>query len=262
MKNCNEIANELLTRRNEYVKAKKKKQKAVISTASCLCIVALLSFGVWKYEKTDNVSVEVPKNAVGKSTETTQSVTENGAPEDRIWTFNINEISSVEYGCPRYFDPTLYYEEKCTVDETAEYFGIDLTKLEMPDGLKYSGRDSFTIIKSNDGKIAEDCAAFHYTDGKDKKAIIYASRVGGACNNVYMLETEYETMMKNHNLKLISMLVGGMKTDKNLKYNNFYVVNFEYNGVKYHIEAENCDTSDYLTSKSALHQIIFPIVNR
>lgn len=51
MKNCNEMVNSLLERRAQYVTEQKRKRKIIVRTTSslcCVCIVALVGFGVWQ----------------------------------------------------------------------------------------------------------------------------------------------------------------------------------------------------------------------
>ena len=51
MKNCDEMVNSLLERREHYISAQKRKRKVIISTATsmcCVCLVALLGFGMWQ----------------------------------------------------------------------------------------------------------------------------------------------------------------------------------------------------------------------
>ncbi len=51
MKNCDEMVNSLLERREQYVAEQKRKRRVITRTATsmcCVCLVALLSFGIWQ----------------------------------------------------------------------------------------------------------------------------------------------------------------------------------------------------------------------
>lgn len=50
MKSCDDMVNSLLERREQYAAKQKHKRKVIIRTVSvsCICLVALLSFGVWQ----------------------------------------------------------------------------------------------------------------------------------------------------------------------------------------------------------------------
>lgn len=249
MKSYNEIAEELLERRDNYVTEKKKRRKVVLSTVSCFCIVAILGFGMWKNGNLNNTPVTKPEsttdNIAGTTEKTTTKKITQEADERRKWCFYVNEIVSVEKGTPRYFDPTLYYTETHSVKETEEYFGVDLTAIPNPPigypsaNLKYSGNKTFTVTKAKDGTVAEDFAVFRYTDDENKELTVYASKIGAPHNNVYLFESEKTTLIKLHSLELVPLIVGGMKTDENAEFDNFYVVDFEYGEITYRIEAEN-----------------------
>lgn len=52
MKNCDEMVNSLLERRVQYVAEQKRKRKIITRMASsicCLCLIAFMGFGVWKW---------------------------------------------------------------------------------------------------------------------------------------------------------------------------------------------------------------------
>lgn len=51
MKNCDEMVNSLFERRDRYAAEQKRKRKMLTRTATsmfCLCLVALLGFGIWR----------------------------------------------------------------------------------------------------------------------------------------------------------------------------------------------------------------------
>ena len=64
MKNCDEMVNSLLERRERYIAEQKRKRKVIIrtvTTMSGVCLVVLLSFGVWesgRYDTTPPVTLD------------------------------------------------------------------------------------------------------------------------------------------------------------------------------------------------------------
>ncbi|MCI8669725.1 MAG: hypothetical protein HFI34_09435 [Lachnospiraceae bacterium] len=64
MKNCDEMVNNLLERRDQYVAEQKRKRMVITRTVTamcCVCLVALLSFGMWQsgtFEKTPPITTE------------------------------------------------------------------------------------------------------------------------------------------------------------------------------------------------------------
>lgn len=68
MKNCDEMVNSLLERRDRYVAEQKRKRTMIIRTATsmcCVCLVALLGFGVWQggmFDTTPPITAEDSPN--------------------------------------------------------------------------------------------------------------------------------------------------------------------------------------------------------
>ena len=64
MKNCDEMVNSLLERRDRYVAEQKRKRTMITRTATsmcCVCLVALLGFGIWQggmFNTTPPISAE------------------------------------------------------------------------------------------------------------------------------------------------------------------------------------------------------------
>ena len=57
MRSCDEICRELLSRREDYRRVKRKKQKNVFVSAACLCLAAFIGIGLWKGGVFDGVKV-------------------------------------------------------------------------------------------------------------------------------------------------------------------------------------------------------------
>lgn len=94
MKNCDEMVNSLLERRNRYDTEQKRKRKVITRTASsmcCVCLVALLGFGVWKsglFDTTPRVTLDYSTNigekddiSTDKPNDNTQKNTNNQSSE-------------------------------------------------------------------------------------------------------------------------------------------------------------------------------------
>lgn len=64
MKNCDEMVNSLLERRERYAAEQKRKRKVIthaVTSMCCVCFVALCSFGVWKsglFDTTPSVTLD------------------------------------------------------------------------------------------------------------------------------------------------------------------------------------------------------------
>ena len=65
MKNYNEITNDLIERRDRYIAEKNIKRKRVMSVATslcCVCLVALLGFGMWQGGMYKTTSTDLTKD--------------------------------------------------------------------------------------------------------------------------------------------------------------------------------------------------------
>ena len=64
MKSCDEIVKDLLERRDQYAAKQKRKRKVIaftITSISCMCLIALLSFGIWQsgmFDTTPSVTLD------------------------------------------------------------------------------------------------------------------------------------------------------------------------------------------------------------
>ena len=51
MKNCEQVTNDLLERRDKYVaeqRRKKKRAMGMVTSLCCVCLVALMGIGIWQ----------------------------------------------------------------------------------------------------------------------------------------------------------------------------------------------------------------------
>ncbi len=140
MKNCDEMVNSLLERRNRYVAEQKRKRRMIIRTATsmcCVCLVALLGFGLWQGEMFNttppatlndsinigekdyinpdelnaNIDTQTSKNDADLSNNSSANADNNvgnypnnynpnGSEKTMISSFNINGIPSASYATP------------------------------------------------------------------------------------------------------------------------------------------------------------------
>ncbi len=67
MKNCNEMVNSLLERREQYETEKKNRRKMLTRTITplcCMCLVALLGFGAWQSGLLEKQPMQTAEDAV------------------------------------------------------------------------------------------------------------------------------------------------------------------------------------------------------
>ena len=140
MKNCDEMVNSLLERRDQYVTEQKRKRKVITRTVTsmcCVCLVAFLGFGMWRdgmfdttlpatlndsinigekdYINTDeldaNVDTETTKNDSNLSNDSSatsngdvayfpNNYSPNGNEKTMISSFDVNGTPSASYETP------------------------------------------------------------------------------------------------------------------------------------------------------------------
>lgn len=177
MKNYNEMANDVLSRIEEHKTAQRNRRKTVgrvVTPLCCLCLVALLSFGIWQGgmfgttpptingEQTlngdnknpnPNESEDVNDNKQNQGGETSTpanddkqnqggqiSIPGNNDSQNVISTgkklFAINEITATVSAARKYRDPTLHYNKIWDLATATTYLSVDIPKVveNFPDG--------------------------------------------------------------------------------------------------------------------------------
>ena len=177
MKNYEELTNELLERRDRYVATKKEKRKRIMSIAtsfSCVCLVALLGFGVWRSGVIKNDPAITPDTSVADMNKTNtdkvaQQITEPVSDSDNnsIRVLNIEKIPTAK---EMYI--ALMREDFIGMnrDEINEYYGINVFPT-VPSDLKE--RDSrLGVYKRKDtGELYCDRNQIQYDNGDGTRAV-------------------------------------------------------------------------------------------
>lgn len=121
-----------------------------------------------------------------------------------------NEVEGVSDAAPKWYDPELYDTDVVwDKDEVKNYYGKDLTPLDIPDGLvAASGNGTARAVLEKNGKVVKDTVALnfyhdYYEDGSPKRTEdvaavkgfpITASKTGILSDRIYLLpENEVKT---------------------------------------------------------------------
>lgn len=273
MKSYKEMADSVFERSNEIIRVKKRKKKIVTSVSCCFAAV-LLGIGVMSGTRnapqtppiqnitaadTSQKSDDTPQESdavTDKSVTQTQPVkdvpnavkpdSDKPVKEDsnRLH-YYMNPIISELKGSPPYRDPKLHYNEKWDNKKTADYFGIDLSKISPK--LKYTGSDTHTVTFSNDGKLVEDRCAFTYTLGGGKVTVL-ASKLAPPYDCIYQTSENKATDMQG--VDILMMYRGNNEDGYELN-----VADFEFNSVYYRVRGENVNFEDFHT------EVILNILN-
>ena len=120
MKNCEEMVNSLLQRRDRYV-ARQKRTRAIIATAmGCVCLLALLGFGLGNREPIiPDQTLEGPEHP--GMNETGENTADDPAPNNTIVIHAIDSIPSSQMGIALMRDDFV----EMTREEMIEYYGLD-----------------------------------------------------------------------------------------------------------------------------------------
>lgn len=106
MKNYNEMANDVIRRIGEYESDRKRKRRILTRTVSslcCVCLVALMGFGVWQGGWFDSIPPIMLNDPVHNgeqdySSETNNNNTTNNTVEDPMKVFNVISLSQGNIG--------------------------------------------------------------------------------------------------------------------------------------------------------------------
>ncbi len=118
MKSCDEMVNSLLERRVQYVAEQKRKRKIITRLASsicCLCLIALMGFGVWKLSITEHsgTSDEDASGGTGSPSPSSdktdgESLDSSTQPEYAVYTDSVKLPENASNGMPDMIGSLVY----------------------------------------------------------------------------------------------------------------------------------------------------------
>lgn len=264
MKNYHDITNDLLVRRDQYVREQKQRKRRIVSTVTslcCVCLVMLMGIGVWQWnlqapvptlDPNDSVfhtgmegpmfTEPNPTTGISDPKPTTSKDPVNNDQTDK-YLFAVNEINGSLNAAFKYLDPELHYEEIRNLDQVADYLGVDVLSAvaTLPEGLgmEYAGSGEFKWVYENNGTLAEDRMCFTFNGSDEAKITVLTSKLRTPYDCIYQSDTDAVTQIRIPETdEIIPVLVYAQnKSDSTLDY-DFYVLDFECGGVYYRILAE------------------------
>ena len=284
MKNSEEMVNSLLERRNQYEteqRNRRKVMKRVVTPICCFCLVAILGIGLWQgdfFKSTPPIELddtthigendwgddkdfsagdsgisghyrpngqEIPQSDLidSASSEASDGNTANGKLDKLL--FYVNQIENTASAKFKYLEPAEHYEETWDADKTAQYLGIYLNNIGQG-GLKYQGDGKHAVTYKNNGELARDIMSFEYSF-KDTTVIVSTSKIGYPYDCIYELDENKETTFnldgKSYSVKFAASV--GSKSEQQPELMELFVADFENNGVKYRVKAENISHIDF-----------------
>ena len=228
MKNYDELTNDLLLRRDRYVAEQKKRRKAIITSLCCVCVVALLGFGLWK----SGTSRPATGDLSIISTKPQNDPTTN-PPIQISWV--VNRVDGFVGGARLNYETSMYYSETKNIAEMAQHFGRDFSTLTnvMPDGFQFTGNYERKFYYENDGTLVCDDCHFYYK--KDQQEIaIHASKIGKPYDFLYLPDNLIPS-----NINGVEMIVGEFHSNNTSPKIDLVFADFSHKGIQYRVTVKN-----------------------
>lgn len=248
MKNYDELTNDLLERRDRYVADQKKKRKSLMSVATslcCLCLVALLGFGMWQggmFNTTppdQTLEDALYPGIKDNFDESKGESADNPAANNRIVINTINGISADRMNINLAVDDFV----KMTREEMIEYYGVDYIP-DVPADIK-PWEDERSGIYKRDGGTGEvywDTDILNYSNEDFTRSVHVEVDKGSYVlqDYLYFKGTEEKSVINN-----VDVLIG-------LTENGYYYSEFMYKGVGFLIDAEGVTLDEFVAIISSI----------
>lgn len=242
MKNYDELTNDLLERRDRYVADQKKKRKSLMSVATslcCLCLVALLGFGMWQggmFNTTppdQTLEDALYPGIKDNFDENKGESADNPAANNRIVINTINGISADRMNINLAVDDFV----KMTREEMIEYYGVDYIP-DVPADIK-PWEDERSGIYKRDGGTGEvywDTDILNYSNEDFTRSVHVEVDKGSYVLKDYLFfnGTEEKSVINN-----FEVFIG-------LSENGYYYSEFMYNGIGFLIDAEGVTEEEFV----------------
>ena len=248
MKSYDEVTNNLLKRRDRYVADQKKKRKSLMSVATslcCLCLVALLGFGMWQggmFNTTppdQTLEDALYPGIKDNFDESKGESADNPAANNRIVINTINGISADRMNINLAVDDFV----KMTREEMIEYYGVDYIP-DVPADIK-PWEDERSGIYKRDGGTGEvywDTDILNYSNEDFTRSVHVEVDKGSYVlqDYLYFKGTEEKSVINN-----VDVLIG-------LTENGYYYSEFMYKGVGFLIDAEGVTLDEFVAIISSI----------
>lgn len=233
MKNYEELTKDLLSRRDCYIAAQKQRRITAVTSLCCVCIVALLGFGLWKSgtfrPATGDLSIS---DAKPQTNSTTTTPTTNSSIQIS-WV--VNRVDGFVGRARLNYNTPMYYSETKNIAEMAQHFGRDFSTLTdvMPDGFQFAGNYERKFYYKNDGTLVCDDCHFYYTKG-EQEIVIHSSKIGVPYDYLYRLDTPIPS-----NINGVEMIIGEFHSNNISPKIDLVFADFSHKGIQYRVTVKN-----------------------
>ena len=250
MKNCDEMVNSLLERREHYISAQKRKRKVIISTATsmcCVCLVALLGFGMWQGGMFNTApSDQIVEDAIYPGIkdhfdESKGESPDNPATNNKIIVHQMNG----SYSDRAKINIELLPDDFVVMDkaELNEYYGINVFPL-VPEDVKECEDQRFGIYRRNGGtgEVYWDGEVLNYSNEDFSRTVNIEMKKGSLplCDVAFFDTIEEKSIINNWEVAI------GQSA------NEYYYAQFMYHDAGLQIIAEGLTQDEFVSIISSL----------
>lgn len=242
MKNCDEMVNSLLERRERYAAEQKKKRRVIVraaTSACCVCLVALMGVGVWRggifhTAPPDQTTADTVYPGIKDTFDASKGESPNHpAANNNIVVNPIKGISADKSNISFFADDFV----EMTHEEMVEYYGVDYVP-NVPADIKPWEEERHGIYKRNGGtgEVYWDAVILNYSNEDFTRNVhLEADKGSYVLQDCYHFEGTEEKSVINH----VEVFIG--VTD-----NGYYYAEFMYQGVGFLIDADGVTQEEFV----------------
>lgn len=248
MKNCEEMVDSLLERRDRYAAQQKRKRKVITRTAAsmcCVCLVALFGFGIQRSgmlrtTPPDQIAEDALypgiKDTFGESK---GESADNPATNNKIIVHQIDGLSSDRMNICLFVDDFVGMDKA----ELNEYYGINVFPT-VPDDIKEWEDQQFGIYKRNggSGEVYWDGMVLNYDNGDFSRTLNIEIKKNSLplCDYAFLKATEEKSIINNVEVAI------GQSAD------GYFYAQFLYHNVGFQLVAQGLTQDEFVAVLSSL----------
>lgn len=242
MKNCDEMVNSLLERRKQYIADQQRKKRILtrtVASMSCICLIVLLGFGMWKGGILDTTAPDQTINdALYPGVKDTYDESKGESAENPISNNKI-VINSIVAKTPADSGIALLVEDfvEMTRDEMVDYYGIDYIPT-VPEDIKPWENEQSGIFRRDGGtgEVYWDVDVLNYSNENFTREVHLEVDKG---SNVHTDYSFFEGTEEKSVINSVEVLIG-------LSENGYYYAEFMYKDVGFLIDAEGVTEDEFV----------------
>lgn len=258
MKNCEQMVNSLLERRDRYAAEQEKRRKILtraITSACCACLAVLAGFCVYKAgytapEQPDNTSSDdVLKEESPHNDKTEQpdapypsgvldEINGESPHNDKIVINQIDKVSEDKFGGIGLFWDDFVIMDK---EELNDYYGVNIFPA-VPDDIKEWEEQKLGIFRRNggQGEVYCDVLAINYSNEDSSRSVTVDVAKGEPHSDILLDET------------LQKSTVNGIELDLAQSDGGYYYAQFKYRGVSFGVLTKGLTQAEFVAVVQSL----------